>query len=409
MQVSYERLSEMFLIGILAAVYTVSGQTRYDLLLKGGQVIDPKNHINAIRDIAVNRGKIAAVAPNIDPRLASKTLEVSGLYITPGLVDIHEHVYTYTDQKDSHADDSALMPDNLAVRDGVTTLVDAGSSGWRTFEDFKTRIIDHSTTRVLAMLNIVGYGMRGDKFEQDLDDMDAKPTAEMALKYKGIVVGIKSADFKGPEWRPYEQAVEAGRLANVPVMIDYGANRKERPLYDLLTRVLRPGDIYTHMYSGRFGEQDPAGGPSKAMVEGRKRGVIFDVGHGNGSFSWKLAVPMIKAGFIPDSISSDLHIVDVDAATKGILSVMSKFLAIGMPLDSVILRATWNPAKEIKHEEIGSLSIGSPADVAALRLETGDFSFVDRYGVQVHGTRRLACELTIRDGKVVYDANRITP
>ena len=396
---------------ILSVANTLSGQTRYDLLLKGGHVIDGKNNINAIRDLAITGGKISALAPNIDPSLARKVVDVSGLWVTPGLIDIHEHVYTYVAQQSSQADDQGFTPDGFAFRAGVTTVVDAGSSGWRTFEDFKTRVIDRSRTRVLALLNIVGWGKRGDKYVQDLDDMDAKPTSEMALKHKGVVVGIKCADFKGPEWKSYEQAVEAGRIADVPVMIDFGANRTERPLYDLLTRVLRPGDIYTHVYWGLMGEQDEqTGGPSKALIEGRKRGVIFDVGHGNGVFAFSLAVPLMKVGFVPDSFSTDVHLnssTNMNVAMNDILEVMSEFLAMGMPLDSAIMRATWNPAKEIKHQELGNLSAGSPADVAVLRLENGKFSFVDRRRASLDGTRKLICELTIRDGKVVYDRNGI--
>ena len=397
------------LIGILLTACLMNGQASYDLLLKGGHVIDGKSNISAIRDVAIADGKIAVVAPNIDPSLALKTVNVSGLYVTPGLVDIHAHVYTYTGPRGSFADDHGIMPDGFTFRAGVTTVVDPGSSGWRTFEDFKTRIIDHSRTRVLGLLNIVGNGMRGGKFEQDLADMDAKPTAEMALKHKDVVAGIKSAHFAGPEWKPYEQAVEAGRIANIPVMIDYGSNRKERPLYDLLTKVLRPGDIYTHMYSGLRGEQDDeTGGPSRAMLEGRKRGIIFDVGHGSGSFTFGLAVPLMKAGFIPDSISTDLHTSSMNTSMKDILNVMDKLLAMGMPLDSVILRTTWNPAREVKHEELGNLSPGSPADVAVLRVQNGQFGFVDMYGGRLDGHQKLICELTVRAGKVVYDLNGMT-
>lgn len=394
--------------GVLYATSAVSGQTVYDLLLKGGHVVDGKNNINAVRDVAIAGGRIAAVAPNIDAAQALKTVDASGLYVTPGLVDIHAHVYTYNGARGAWSNDHGIMPDGFTFRAGVTTVVDPGSSGWRTFEDFKTRIIDHARTRVLALLNIVGNGMRGGKFEQDLSDMEAKPTAAMALKYKGTVVGFKSAHFMGPEWKPFEQAVEAGKIADMPVMIDYGANRKERPLFDLLTKVLRPGDIYTHMYSGLRGEQAEGGGPSQAMLEGRRRGVIFDVGHGSGSFTWGLAVPMMKAGFIPDSISTDLHSSSMNAGMKDMLNVMDKFLAMGMPVESVIARATWNPAREIKHEELGNLSPGSPADVAVLRIERGKFGFIDMYGARLDGTQKFVCELTIRAGKVVYDLNGLT-
>ncbi|HWB95962.1 MAG TPA: amidohydrolase/deacetylase family metallohydrolase, partial [Bryobacteraceae bacterium] len=291
----------------------------------------------------------------------------------------------------------------------VTTVADAGCAGWRNFDDFKDRVIDRSRTRIFVFLNIVGSGMRGEKYEQNLEDMQVKPTADMALKHKGLIVGIKSAHFAGPEWTPYERAVEVGKLADIPVMIDYGTNRPERPLYDLLTKVLRPGDIYTHCYSGLRGEQDPeTKGPSKGMVEGRARGVIFDVGHGGGSFLWRIAVPLMKAGFIPDSISTDLHVGSMNAGMKDMLNVMDKFLAMGMSLDEVVLRSTWHPAREIKHEELGNLSVGAPADVAVLRVEKGKFGFVDMYGARLDGTQRLQCELTLRDGKVLYDLNGLS-
>ena len=396
------RLAILFALPILAAA-----QTDYDLLLRGGHVIDAKNRISGVRDVAIKDGKIAAVAAKLDPAKALKTVDVSGLYVTPGLIDIHTHVYAGTGEKASYAGDLSLYPDGYTFRVGVTTIADAGSSGWRNFEDFKTRVIDRSKTRVLAFLNIVGNGMRGAKYEQDLSDMDGKPTAEMALKYKGVVVGVKSAHFAGPEWKPYEQAVAAGKAADIPVMIDYGSNRAERPLYDLLTKVLRPGDIYTHMYSGLRGEQAEGGGASAAMIEGRKRGVIFDVGHGGGSFAWRVAVPMLKAGFRPDSISTDLHAGSMNKGMKDMANVMDKFLAMGIALDDVIAWSTANPAKEIKHEELGNLSAGSVADVAVFRLEKGAFGYVDMYNARLKGTQKLSCELTVRDGKVVFDLNGI--
>jgi len=383
-------------------------QADYDLLLKGGHVIDGKNHLSAVRDVAIKDGRIAAVAADIPASQAFKVVNVGGLYVTPGLVDIHVHVYAGTGERRSYAGDLSVYPDGFTFRNGVTSVADAGSSGWRNFEDFKDRVIDRSRTRVLAFINIVGAGMRGGKFEQNIEDMQAKPTAEMALKYKGLIVGVKSAHFAGPEWTPYEQAVEAGKIADIPVMIDYGAKRVERPLYDLLTRVLRPGDIYTHCYSGLRGEQDDTKGPSKAMIEGRKRGIIFDVGHGGGSFLWRVAVPLMQAGFTPDSISTDLHVGSMNAGMKDMLNVMDKFLAMGMSLDDVIVRSTWNPAREIKHEELGNLSVGAPADVAVLRVENGRFGFVDMYGARMDGTQKLICELTVRNGKVVYDLNGIS-
>ena len=348
------------------------------------------------------------MAANIAAAEAFKVVDASGYIVTPGLVDIHVHVFAGTGERGSYAGDNSLYPDGFTLRSGVTTVVDAGSSGWRSFEDFKDRIINRSRTRVLAMLIIVGAGMRGDKFEQNLADMEAKPTAEMALRHKGVIVGVKTAHYAGPEWTPVERAVEAGTQANVPVMVDFGANRPERPMAELVTKKLRPGDIYTHAYSGLRNELNDSGRVNPGMWEGRKRGVIFDVGHGGGSFAWRIAVPAMKEGFLPDSISTDLHIGSMNAGMKDMLNVMDKFLAMGMSVDDVVQRSTWNPAREIRQEQLGHLSVGAAADVAVLRLEKGNFGFVDMYGARMKGTQRLTCELTLRDGKVVYDLNGMT-
>jgi dihydroorotase len=291
---------------------------------------------------------------------------------------------------------------------GVTTVADAGCAGWRNFEDFKQRIIDRAKTRVLAFINIVGHGMRGPKYEDDLTDMEAKPTAEMALRYKGLIIGVKTAHYTGPEWTPVEQAVEAGTIANIPVMVDFGTNRKERPMSELVTKKLRPGDIYTHCYSGLRDELDESGHVNPAMFEARKRGVIFDVGHGGGSFAWRIAIPAIKQGFPPDSISTDLHTASMNSGMKDMTNLMSKFLAMGLTLKDVVAESTWNPAREIHHEDLGNLTPGAGADVTVLRLERGNFGYTDMYGARLKSNQRLTCELTLRDGKVVWDLNGIT-
>jgi dihydroorotase len=398
----------LLILTALSWASQVSAQQKYDLLLTGGHVIDPKNKISAVRDVAIANGKVAAVAAKIDPAEAFKVVDVSGYYVTPGLVDIHVHVYAGTGEQGSYAGDNSVYPDGFTFRSGVTTVADAGCAGWRNFEDFKQRIIDRSKTRVLAFINIVGNGMRGGKFEQDLADMEAKPTAEMALRHKDLIVGVKTAHYAGPEWTPVEHAVEAGTLANIPVMVDFGINQAERPLSELVTKKLRPGDIYTHLYSGLRNEQLESGKVNPALWEGRKRGVIFDVGHGGGSFLWRIAVPAMKEGFIPDSISTDLHIGSMNAGMKDMLNVMDKFMAMGMSVDDVILRSTWNPAREIKREELGHLSSGAVADITVFRLEKGSFGFVDMNGARLRGTQKLNCELTLREGKVVYDLNGIT-
>src|SRR5687768_3355399 len=294
----------------------------FDFLLKGGHVIDPRNKISAVLDVAVKDGKVAAVATNIAPTRAVKAVDASGLVVTPGLIDIHAHVYPGEKKNDYAGGDWSVYPDGFTLRSCVTTVADAGTSGWRTFDDFKSRVIDQSKTRVVAFLNIVGAGMGSGGIEQNLADMEVKPTRDLALKHKGVVVGIKSAHFNGPEWTPYEKAEEVGRIADIPVMVDFGGNvRAKRSLEDLLTKYFRPGDIYTHMYGGVRGEQDPdTKGPSQAMVAGRKHGVLFDVGHGGTSFRYSTAVPLMKAGFVPDSISTDLHTSSMNSAMKDMLN-----------------------------------------------------------------------------------------
>ena len=398
------RKTILFLLTITAGF----SQDQYDLLLQGGHVIDSKNKISAIRDVAVRDGKIAAAAEHIDPAQALKVVNLHGLYVTPGLVDIHVHVYAGTGERGSYAGDYSVYPDGFTFRAGVTTVADAGCAGWKNFEDFKAKVIDRSKTRVLAFINIVGSGMRGPKFENVLADMEAQPTADMAQKYKGLIIGVKTAHYEGPEWTPVERAVEAGTIANIPVMVDFGTNRPERPMAELVTKKLRPGDIYTHCYSGLRNELDASGHVNPAMFEARKRGVIFDVGHGGGSFVWRIALPAMKEGFPPDSISTDLHFSSMNGGMKDMLNVMSKFLVMGMSMDDVIAKSTWNPAREIHHDELGNLSVGAPADVAVLRMEKGDYGYTDTYGARLRGHQKLSCELTLRDGKVVYDLNGIT-
>jgi dihydroorotase len=395
-------------IVISLGLFGARAQTQCDLLLRGGHVIDPKNHISAVRDVAIRGGTIAAVEEHIDPATALKTVEVKGLYVTPGLIDIHVHVYASTGERNSYAGDNSVFPDGFTLRAGVTTAADAGSSGYKNFADFKEHIIDRSKTRVLAFLNIVGAGMRGPKYENNLADMDPEKAADMAKRFHGLIVGIKTAHYAGPEWTPVEHAVQAGTLADIPVMVDFGENRPERPISVLLTQKLRPGDIYTHVYSGLRNELDASGHVSSALWEGRKRGVIFDVGHGGGSFAWRVAVPAIREGFLPDSISTDLHISSMNSGMKDMLNVMSKFLALGLSVDDIIVRSNWNPAREIHHPELGNLSVGAPGDVVALRVEHGNFGFTDMYGARMNGDRKFVCELTIRDGKIVYDLNGIS-
>jgi dihydroorotase len=381
----------------------------YDLLLQHARVIDPRNQLDSIADVGMKDGKIVAVAPNLATDDAIKALDLAGYVVIPGIIDIHGHVYASAKDSPSFAQDISLYPDGFTLRHGVTTIVDAGGSGWKNFDDFKARIVDKSKTRVLAMINIVGEGMRGTAFEDNLDDMDGIATGNFAKKYPGLIVGIKCAHFTGPEWKPYDQAVIAGNVANIPVMIDYGARRIERPISELFATHLRPGDIYTHMYSGLRGEQDPVTGLASApMLVARKRGIYMDVGHGNGSFYWTVANPLVRSGYVPDSISTDLHFQSVNEGMKDILNVADKFLAMGEPLPLVVAQLTWNPAREIKQTQLGNLSPGSVADVTVLSIQRGDFGFMDVANTRMAGHEKLLCELTVVGGKVIWDLNGIS-
>ncbi len=384
----------------------------YDIVIKAGHVIDPKNNIDAVMDIAIGNGKIALVSKDIDPKQGIQVIDAKGMYVTPGLIDIHTHDF-YGTQPDHQYEDGNLgiAPDGYTFRNGVTTVVDAGSSGWRTFPTFKAQTIDNSKTRVLAFLNIVGEGMRGG-YEQNVNDMDPKMTALVAQRYKGIIVGIKLAHYSGHDWTPADRAVEAGTLAGgIPAMIDFGGSNPPLSIEELFMKHLRPGDIFTHCF-GQLGTReyivDLQTNKVKPFVyEARKRGIIFDVGYGGISFAYSQALPAAKEGFFPNSISTDLHVGSMNDAMKDMLTCMTKFLAMGMTLHDVIQASTSNPAKEIKHEELGNLSVGADADLAILNIRQGKFGLYDYTGYRVETDKKLECELTIRAGKIVYDLNGI--
>ena len=407
------RLQWLMLALVALTANSVVAQT-YDIVIKGGHVIDPKNKVDAVMDVAVKDGKIAQVAPSIDGKQAAQVVDAKGLYVTPGLIDMHAHVFFGT-EPDHYLSNGlvAVVPDGFTFRVGVTTVVDAGGAGWKSFPTFKKNIIDNSQTRVLALLNIVGEGMRGGAYEQTIEDMDPKASALVAKQNKQDVVGFKVAHFNGPEWTPVDRAVQAGKLADMPVMIDFGGNTPPLSIEELYMKHLRPGDIYTHTYTLLDGDVrepvvDTATNKVKTFIwDAKKKGIIFDVGYGGASFNFSQAIPALKQGFFPNTISTDLHTGSMNASMKNQLDVMSKFLLMGMPLIDVIKASTWEPAKVIKREELGNLSVGGIADIAILNLRQGDFGFFDKTGYKVKGKQKFECEMTIRAGKIVYDLNGI--
>jgi len=392
------------ILAFCATAGLLHGQTTYDLLLKGGHVIDPKNNISRVMDVAISGGRIARVDASIPASAAKKVVDSKDLYVTPGLIDIHAHVYIRGNPKELDRGENNVQPDAFSFRSGVTTMVDAGTSGWRTFPDFRERIIDRAQTRVLAMLNIAGYGMGTGK-ENEVAELNADAAARMAKANADVIVGFKSAHYNGPGWESIENAVKAGKQTNLPVMVDFGFLNNVRNIRTLLEDKLRPGDIYTHCYSGHREEVLESGKVNPAMWNGRKRGVIFDVGFGAGSFYWYVAVPAFQQGFYPDSISTDLHSGSMNSGMKSMTNVMSIILNLGQPLDSVIRMSTWNPAKQIQRPQLGNLDVGSEADVAVLRVDHGRYGFLDSAGARNAGAQMIVCEMTIRKGVVVWDLN----
>ncbi len=384
----------------------------YDLVLRGGRLLDPRNGIDGMMDVAVVDGRIAVVAPGIDAGQAARVVDARELLVIPGLVDLHAHVFFGTEPNAEYSNGyNAVPPDGFTFRSCVTTVVDTGGSGWRNFPQFKAQVIDRVETRVLAMLNIVGSGMKGGPVEQNLADMDPKLTALRAGEFPEIIVGVKVAHYRGPEWDPVDRAVAAGRGAGIPVMVDFGGHEPPLSLEDLLLSRLRPGDILTHTYAqvdGRMPIVDETGALRPFVRRARERGILFDVGHGAGSFVFRQARSALEQSFPPDTISTDLHRASMNAGMKDMLNVMSKFLSLGMPVEDAVRAATSSAARAIRRDDIGQLEVGASADVAVLRVREGRFGFVDVEGARHEGRSKLECELTLRAGKVVWDLNGIS-
>jgi dihydroorotase len=396
--------------------------TQYDIILKGGTVIDPANNISGKMDVAVLDGKIALVARDIpasavktalDKEGAVKVLDVAGFYVTPGLLDIHSHVYY---------PEGWINPRDHCFNSGVTTICDAGSLGandikkaidlfWEPDGKIKNVI---GMPRVLFFMNIAATGMTGNSQKYQFN---VPLAAARAREYPGIIVGFKSycgGRYDGDVWAVVDAAEEAGRLTNLPVMFDF-APLPDRSYAELITQKMRPGDIHTHYTAMQFPIIMDDGKVNPAVIAAQKRGVIFDIGHGSGSMVFRNAVPSIRQGLIPNSISTDLHGRNSNTPVLNMTHVMSKCLNMGLSLEDVIRLSTVNPAKEIQHPELGALSAGSTADIAVLDLRRGSFTFTDcspgqdlTGGGKIKGDKKLECVLTLFGGKVVHDLNGFT-
>lgn len=373
----------------------------YDLLLYGGTVYDPANNINGERlDVAISGSVIAALGPEIPRSLSRRVADVSGMIVTPGLIDLHCHFFGYF---------GTVQPDPLCLSTCVTTAVDAGGSGHLTFDRFNETVISRASTRVFALLNIAGEGMVGEP-EQDLEGMSAELAAKKIAQRPDLIVGIKVAHYAGPGWEPLDRGVEAAKETGTFVMVDQ-TPIASRPMDEMVLKHLGPGDVVTHCYAVSKPMTDPEDKVRDYFFKARDRGVLFDVGHGAGSFSWRIAQAAVDQGFPPDTVSTDLHRSSYLVNQATMPETMSKMLVCGVPLSDVVEMSTWRPAQKIGHPELGTLSVAGIADVAVLRLAEGQFGFTDNGSSGNRARRagqRLEPEITVKSGQVVWDRNGLT-
>lgn len=366
---------------LLAFCLPASSQEIYDLLLKGGHVIDPKNGRNQRLDIAIGGKKIKKIASSIPSSHGRNVVDLSDYYITPGLIDLS----AYLTPRSSPA---GVNPDHNALRYGVTTVVDAGSAGWKNFDEFKKDVIDEAKVRVLAFINIAENGPLSSGSDGRLD---SAATAQAVAKYPGTIVGVRAMNGQDGS---VAAALKAAESTKTIVMAD--------------SPDLRPGDIDTQIYGRHAGLMDSHLRVQPGVLSARKKGVLFDASHGSEGLWFRIAVPAIRQGFVPDTISTGMDSRSVMLPRANMTNVLSKFLAMGLTLDQVIERTTANPARALKRADVGSLEENGVADIAVFELRKGSFGFIDSGHARMTADRELRCVLTVRDGVVVWDTEGLS-
>jgi dihydroorotase len=378
----------------------------YDLLVKGGVVVDPAQGLHEPGDLAIARGVIADVAPGIDAATAWQTLDATGLLVTPGLIDLHVHVYPGVSHYGVDADRHALPH-------GVTTVLDAGSSGADTFEGFRRYVVDVSATRIYALLNISSMGMVSPQVGEleDLRYADVERAIEVIERNRDVIQGVKVRLSRGivgeNGLQPLRLAKRASEAVKMPLMVHPG--NTPAPLTAILAE-LRDRDILTHCFHGsRYGILDDAGVVLDEVRSAAQRGVVLDVGHGRGSFSFDVAERALAQGVVPDTISSDLHRYNVFGPVHSLATTVSKFLHLGLSLDDALAKVTATPARLLGVDaHLGTLRPGSLADVAGFELPTGAFPLEDTKGKVVTGRTLLDPAAVVKDGRVFSGRLKVT-
>ena len=371
----------------------------YDLVIRGGRVIDPAQGIDAPRDVAFRDGKVAALEASIEAGAAREVIAAAGKLVVPGLIDLHTHVYW-------GGTSLSVQPVPVALRSGATTLVDAGSAGPGNFHGFRAHVIERTPVRILPYLNISFAGIFA--FSEsvmvgecsDVRLLDARECLKVAERHRDLIVGIKVRvgrnTSEGYGVFPLELAIEVAQELGLPVMahIDFPPPSRK----DMLAR-LRPGDVLTHCYRPFPNAPVVRGEVRPEMWEARERGVIFDLGHGMGGFGFASTRPMLAAGFFPDVISSDVHILCEHGPAFDLLHTMSKLVCLGMPLVEVIRAATARPAEALRRPDLGTLAVGAAGDATILNQAEGAFDYVDVMGERLQGDRRLEVEAIVLGGR----------
>ncbi|MDX2157942.1 MAG: amidohydrolase/deacetylase family metallohydrolase [Hyphomicrobiaceae bacterium] len=379
--------------------------TTYDLILKGGRVVDPAQSIDGVMDVGFAGGKVAALGRELKGGPATEVRNVAGYIVSPGLIDLHTHVYWGGTSLGIDAEDFCRLS-------GVTTSVDTGSAGPGNFAGFRKHVIERSEVRILAYLHVSFAGifafskthMIGES--KNIELMAPREAAEVADKNRDVIVGIKvrvGLHASGDQGAaPLNIALQVADEVGLPLMCHID---NPPPSYEEVIGMLRPGDVLTHAFRPFPNSPVNAQGKVKgAVLEARARGVLFDIGHGKGSFSFKTARAMLANGFMPDTISSDVHALCIDGPAFDQVTTMSKFLCMGMPLGEVIKQSTVNAAMALKRPEIGTLKPGSAGDATILSVQEGAFDYVDVLGEHMTGAKRIVAEGTVVGGKWWHSA-----